>query len=488
MSTLGRKVALNGAALIVGRLGIAVSGAVAVALSSRYLDIEQFGGFVTGMVVVSLLAVFIDLGLNTIAAREMARRPAQAAAITNAVFGLALAGALVMTCIGLIIAHAAYAGAEQAAVRQSIDVLLPVQLFSAAVIAPLNARLIAVQRAWVTVVGEVAGRTVSLAALAAVVLLDRGLGGILAAQASAGLVTASVMVLIARDGHRLSPRIDRALALQLLTWTLPLAGTLVVNQLYFRLDLLLLSALSGARDVALYGLAYKVIEALILLPSYVMVTLLPELARISDQARLRELMLQAVGVMRVLAVGMLLLVGAYAPTLVDLVGGQRYADAALPLQILMVGVAISYQNAPFGHALIARDRQQDLFRLSVLVLVLNLALNVALIPKFGVGGAAAAVVLSEAASFVVVRRLYERTGGRLHEGWGGRIAICGASLAVVLLAFVGVPTSPEPLWAATLGGAVAGALYCLALLRVGALPRSVVALVPSPLDRFARRS
>src|SRR5215210_778794 len=82
----------------------------------------------------------------------------------------------------------------------------------------------------------------------------------------------------------------------------PLGTILIVNGLYFKTAALLLSVLATDRDVALYGVAYKAFEVLFALPGFVMVTLLPELARLdAGEPRFNAMVQKAFTAMTLLA-------------------------------------------------------------------------------------------------------------------------------------------------------------------------------------------
>jgi O-antigen/teichoic acid export membrane protein len=267
--------------------------------------------------------------------------------------------------------------------------------------------------------------------------------------------------------------------------SVPLGATLIVNYLYFRLDVLLIGWFLDSEDVAIYGLAYKVIEAFIVLPSYFMITLFPEIARMdTDSERLRSVMSQALAVMELIAVPVLVLVVALADPIVVLIGGSEFEDAALVLQILMIGLAISFVNGVYGNALVAIGRQAKLFWLSLLVLGANIAMNLVAIPLWGVEGAAVAVSLSELIAFFVVRKLYADAATLPRGERRGRVALAGLAMVAAL---AWVPWAPLGDLALVLVAGVVGAVvYGVALLLLRALPEVVEVELLQPLVRRFR--
>jgi O-antigen/teichoic acid export membrane protein len=112
---------------------------------------------------------------------------------------------------------------------------------------------------------------------------------------------------------------------------LPLGGAMLVHSLYWRIDIILLWVLASSAEAALYGLSYGIVDALVALPGYVTVNVLPELAGMDEQrARFAEL-----------------------------VQKEDFTNASPVLQILVVGVALTYLGSMLAQALVGLNRQSS---------------------------------------------------------------------------------------------------------------------------------
>jgi O-antigen/teichoic acid export membrane protein len=94
-----------------------------------------------------------------------------------------------------------------------------------------------------------------------------------------------------------------------------------------------------------------------------------------------------------LAVG----VGVTADSIVHATRG--FEESIPALRILAPSVALLFVNNAFIYTLTAINRQVDFTRLALFSLVVNVALNLALIPPYGYLGAAAASTITEVALF-----------------------------------------------------------------------------------------
>jgi O-antigen/teichoic acid export membrane protein len=147
-----------------------------------------------------------------------------------------------------------------------------------------------------------------------------------------------------------------------------------------------------------------------------------------------------------------------APDMVRLVAGDSFADSTLPLRILMLGAAFSFLASLFLFALIALDRQQRMLLLTLVALVVNLALNLALIPSFSY--TAAAGIATGTQFVIVVGALYlvsRYTGFVPGLRVAARAVIAGAAVLVALA------VTPTPFAVSLVGGGILYAALLLAL-------------------------
>jgi O-antigen/teichoic acid export membrane protein len=431
---LTSKIAMNTTALAVGRLLLAASGLVAVGISTRYLGVEAYGKFATATALVWLISSFTDLGLSTVGLREVSRRPDE----TQRLFSTLLTIGLAFTCgalvIGLGLVQLVYPGADDFQVREGVTALLITLPFSA-VAGAGTMYLISQQQAYLTMVGSVVASIVTLGTLVIATTLDWGFMGVVAAYVLNGVSFALVMILLARGRLRYRPGLDWPLARQIVKWALPIGATALIVNVYFRIDLILVSLISTDTQVALYGVAYKVFEALSILPGYFIVTVVPELSRaaVEHRERLDELVQKSFTALQTLALAMVIVFAGLADEISEVIGGDAFKHATPVILLLTGAVGISALTFVFGATLIALDRQNSVFKISIVTLATNVLLNLALIPPLGARGAALALLLTEAANLALFVLVYRRCAKLPRLGYAyRRVAAATLGLAAVL--------------------------------------------------------
>ena len=84
-----------------------------------------------------------------------------------------------------------------------------------------------------------------------------------------------------------------------------------------------------------------------------------------------------------------------SPFIINIVAGSSFAPSALPLRILGLAIFVIFFNSPFPYLLVATGNQTKLIWRNLFALIVNIVINLVLIPIFSYNGAAIATVISE---------------------------------------------------------------------------------------------
>jgi O-antigen/teichoic acid export membrane protein len=174
----------------------------------------------------------------------------------------------------------------------------------------------------------------------------------------------------------------------------------------------------------------------------VMVTLFPIMAGLfpADPPRLRRMMQVAVDYLSFVALGGLALTIVAAEPIIELLYGPEFTSGSTVLTILIAAfIPICIGNVA-GNMVVAMDLQRRYIWLATLGLVFNVALNLALIPRYGIEAAAwvtlgTEVLVVSLATAMVLRRIEMRLS--LRRLVLALVAATAAALAVYGLRQVG---------------------------------------------------
>lgn len=176
-------------------------------------------------------------------------------------------------------------------------------------------------------------------------------------------------------------------------WGAALGGFLIV-----RSDLFVLGYMRGDADVGVYSVAAAIANALLLLPIAVSQVLFPRLSANRDD---RDRAAATRKVLLVVGLAMLPLVGgaiALASPAIEIAFGDEFAAAAGPTRILALSVIPLALVTVLMQLQAARGLPWIVVWIWAAAVVLNIGLNIALIPSLGIEGAAWASLISYGAA------------------------------------------------------------------------------------------
>jgi len=234
-----------------------------------------------------------------------------------------------------------------------------------------------------------------------------------AQTAAYGTTAVIALVLVARRAGGLRPRWDPVFTYSILRQSFPFALLVLLMSFYYRTDSVMLERMlpDGALQAGIYAQGFRFFEAFNMLGFLFAGLLLPMYSRMlknkDDVGPLTGLALRLVlaGTLAVAVIG-----SFYAKEVMDLRYHEHTAESAPAFAVLIwcfVGVCITYI---FGTLLTASGDLKTLNKLAAGGMVLNIGLNLLLIPDWHVMGAAWASLITQGAmavaQMVVAARRY----------------------------------------------------------------------------------
>ncbi len=271
------------------------------------------------------------------------------------------------------------------------------------------------QRPQFVAFSRMAGELVTVAATLALVRGPRDLLGAPVAVVVGGLAAALLLVRgLPGLGVDLRHAVGARPVADLLRRGRRLTVFTLLGLVLYNIDLLMLRVLGGEEAAGHYAAAYVLISFCANLMIAYAHTVLPALAgtappTAATAATYGTALVTALAVTMPVAAGGVLV----APLVIGLLFGAAYAPAAMALQVLVLAVPIGGLREVAVASLIARHREDALLRVNIVATVVNVSLNLVVIPRYGLVGAAWATVASEVVrlgmAFVAARRLIPGT-------------------------------------------------------------------------------
>jgi O-antigen/teichoic acid export membrane protein len=246
-----------------------------------------------------------------------------------------------------------------------------------------------------------------------------------------------------------------------------------------RSEVLFLKWYSTLPQIAFYALAYSIAAKLGDISGTFSSTLLPLYSESYGRHGLREVgsvLTKALKYLQMVMVFPCLLTAAICKPVVELLYGSNYDAVVLPLQLLLVSLAITSIGVVCSPLLVGTERQSFIAKYGSFVAVLNITLDFILIPRHGALGAAIANCAAQVVG-VIGGAVYVIRYARISFPWRTTATIYFA--AAISVAPIAYCSAQSQLGIIVLAGSVAiGAiLYVLLLVISGEIGKGDVGLL-----------
>ena len=383
------KVAKNTAYLVAAFVGQKLLSFVYFTLAVRAVGVDGAGKYVAATAFTTIFSIFIDLGLSNVLVRETAKFPEKATTLLSNVLGIkTILGSL--TVIATIVVARLLGYPEETflmiVIASAVMVLDSIHLIFYAVIRGY-------QDLRFEAIGVVTGQLVTiLSGSLFIFALHLGLPFLIVAllMGSTWNVLWSSWAVSRRFPIKISLAYDPVLVKFLASVAFPFALAGIFSRVYSYIDSVMLSRLATTAELGVYGVAYKLTFAFQFLPMAFAAAVYPAMADyyVHDRKKLGTVFSTSLKYLLIVVVPLSFGIATLAGPIVHTVYGSAFLGAVQPLQILIFSLIFAFLYWPAGSLMNACDRQVRNTTVLGVTMVVNIVMNIFLIPRFGAIGAA----------------------------------------------------------------------------------------------------
>ncbi|MCC6904566.1 MAG: oligosaccharide flippase family protein [Anaerolineae bacterium] len=378
-------------------------------VSLRILGPEGSGRYQYAVLIFGWFEILSNFGLDTLLMREVSRNREEANRwlVNTSLIRLAIAVVGAPLLAGFITARNAALPIPLAPETVAAMWLLYIGLF----LSTLNKGLTGLFYAYEKAEYPSALQTVSTMLVAVlgviVLLLGYGIVGLAGVSIIVNAITlAALYTLTTRLFFPPRLAFDRSLQRGALNESFPLMVNHLLATVFFRIDIILLEALTNDTVVGWYGVVYKWIDAINVIPSFFTQALFPVMSRQAheDRVALKRSYIFSVKLLTLISLPGAVVTTLLAYALVGLLGGEQFLPAgAVALQVFVWSIPFGWINSVTNYLIIALNRQRVLTWAFIFGAVFNITVNLILIPRYSFVAAAVTTILSE---FVLLAFFY----------------------------------------------------------------------------------
>ena len=399
-----QKKVLNNAGWIVGCKVIkAILMLIVTAITARYLGKEKYGIITYASGLCAFVVPIMQLGISSTFVHEITNRPGQDGKVVGTIIGMSMTSALF--CILGIVSFSMIATAGQQETILVCSIYSIMLFFNAMEMIQywFQAKLMAKYSALAMMLSYVG---VSLFQILLVVF--KADVYLFAISYSLDFFLIAIILLVIfkkKSGQKLS--FSLSLAKELLSVSKFYIIANLMETIYIHTDVVMLNFMAGEAETGIYGAAWNCANMFNFVFAAIIDSMRPTIyeGKNKDQKTFESRTLELFSILFYFSLLVAVMMTLFSPLVVKIMYGVDYVEAVDVLRISIWMTTFSYVGTARSAWMLAEDKHKYLWIINLVGVILNVAVNYALIPIMGAFGAAIASVATQFISNVLLNFL-----------------------------------------------------------------------------------
>ncbi len=408
----GKSLAHNFSIQLVGKVLSVLIGLITVAIITRALGTYAFGEFTTATTFLQMFATVVDFGLTLTLIVMISEAGVDEKRVVGNFFGLRLlSGFILFSLAPLTVLLFPWSDVVKQAVL--VGALGYFLMGGATMLLGVFQRH---ESMWRAAIAELVNRGVLLLLIIIFAITTPTVVTMMIASVVANFVWLLLMIRFARPFVHVHPLFEWKSWKEIIARSWPIAVSIIFNLIYLKGDILFLAYFRDSSEVGLYGMSYRIIEVMTVLPVMFMGLVLPSLVASWSTGRKEEFRTRVGKTFDVFAMAVIpVVIGAQlvSTELTILIAGEEFAPAGPVLELLVLALIGVFLGALYGHLIVAINRQRIMIWGYIAVAIISIVGYLWLVPDYGMWGAVLVTLVSESLIALITFTVVHRVTGSL---------------------------------------------------------------------------
>jgi O-antigen/teichoic acid export membrane protein len=395
-----QRIAKNTGVLLSSQITSYILGFFYVMYTVRYLGAEGFGILSFALAFTGILGVFADLGLSTLTVREVARDKS----LTGKYLGniAVIKVILVVITYGLIALTINLLGYPELTIK--VVYLMALSVVFNSFTSMFYSIFQAYEKMEYRSLGQILNSVLLL--LGTLIAVNQGFS---VAWFAFVYFFVSFLILVYTFFVCIWKFITPKIEINLRFWkptvkeALPFFLSAVVDIIAFRIDIVMLSMMKGDRVAGWYSAAYRLMEVLLFIPAAFAGSIYPVLSNsyVSSQNFLKLAYKKSFHYLFIIGIPIAIGTTLLADKIILFIYKGDFVYSIITLQILIWTIPIIFLTYMSGTILASINRQIIALKINFLCMILNIVINLILIPRYSLVGASIATVITSLLALIL---------------------------------------------------------------------------------------
>jgi O-antigen/teichoic acid export membrane protein len=384
----------NSSWMMISQVITSICAFVWTILIARYLGASDFGIMSFAISFSAIINIFLDLGISTYATRDISRNNELASDYLGKLIPLKILLTIIVLFISLIILTLM----NKSYLTTTITLIFVLEVAFMSLSGLLQGVFQAFGKTKYQALGNIIYSLILLIFVFITIYFKLGLIFIACSYVLSFLI---LFIYSYKNTlkHITIPKfeIDYNFCKKAVKLSIPFALTGFFYTIYFSIDTVMLSYLSGDYATGIYNASYKIITVLTTFFPVYQAVVFPLMSKLFEGSNdlLKLSYVKSVKYLLLIIMPITLGISLYATPLVTLIYGNDYLMSGPVMQVLVWTVCFLFVNGAASTLLNASNKEVSVTKIYCVAALFNVCLNLVLIPSYSYHGAALATVLSE---------------------------------------------------------------------------------------------
>ena len=397
--------------LLISQIIASVCGFIWTILMARYLGVDNYGifGFATSLT--GILAITIDFGISNHIVRHIATDYDSApkylgnALPLKSIFSV---GTIILTLIILILMKA-----DELVI--TVTLLFTIEMILKSYIGTLNGSFQAFEEGKYQGIGNTILHVLLLIFILLTIFTDLGLIGIAISYIIANLIALIYEYYVLKK-HIIKPKfeLDADFCKKITLLAIPFAVTSLLYNVYYSIDIVMLTNMVGNYPTGIYNATYKLISVLTIFYSVYTAVIFPVMSKFfkNDEKMLLISFEKSIKYLMLIIIPLAVATVVYSTDIIHFIYGHEYDASSSVLSILIWTVCLLFISGAANTLLNASHKEVTVTKIYAMAAIFNIVLNLFMIPYLSYNGAAITTVLSDVLIVILQAYIIYRLGHR----------------------------------------------------------------------------
>lgn len=377
-------------------------------LIARYLGVSDYGILSFAISFTAITGIFMDLGMTTFTTRELSRDKNLSHKYINNIFPIKLLVSILIIIATSIILYIL----KYDFLTIEVTLILTIELIFMSMTSFINGVFQSFEKLKYQAIGTIMNSGLLLITILITMHFNLGLIAVaIAYTISYSIFLIYMFIKLIQKFGLVKFEFDKDFWKNTIIKSAPFGLTAFFYTIYFSIDVVMLSYISGDYVTGIYNSAYKIITVFTtfyVVYQFVIFPVMSKFFKESDDL-LRISYEQSIKYLLIIILPITIGVSIYSEYIVNLIYSSQYALASEPVEILIWTVSFLFINGAASLLLNSINKEKVVTKIYIIAAVFNVILNFILIPKYTYIGASIATVLSEILICIVMIHIIRKS-------------------------------------------------------------------------------